>query len=45
LSDAPPMITAAMTMSSERSPACEVMPLFWATSINPATVAQSEDMM
>ena len=39
--DAPPTMTAAMTISSAPWPYCEVMPLSWATFISPASVAAS----
>ena len=41
--EAPPMITAAMTMSSAQKPAWAVTPLSWAIAIRPASVAQSEE--
>ena len=41
--EAPPMITAAMTISSALRPPCGEVPLSCATAIRPATVAQSEE--
>ena len=42
--EAPPMITAAMTISSALRPNWEVTPLSWAMAMSPASVAQSDDM-
>ena len=41
--DAPPMMTAAMTISSALRPDWAVTPLSCVIAIRPATVAQSED--
>ena len=41
--EAPPMITAAITISSAPSPDCEVVPLSWATAMRPAIVAHSAE--
>ena len=41
--EAPPTITAAMTISSAPWPYWEVMPLSWATFISPASVAASAE--
>jgi hypothetical protein len=41
--DAPPMMTAAMTMSSDDRPACAVTPLSWVMDMRPAMVAQIDD--
>ena len=42
--EAPPMITAAITMSSALRPNCDVTPLSWAMAMRPASVAHSDDM-